>query len=81
MRTTLSLDDDVMAAVQQLRRELGLGLSEAVNALVRSGLAQREATPPRPYQHRTAPIGIRVDVTDVAEVLDLLDDETGPRAS
>jgi DNA-binding transcriptional LysR family regulator len=38
MRTTLSLDDDVAAAVQRLREERNLGLSEAVNELVRAGL-------------------------------------------
>ena len=38
MRTTLSLDDDVAAAVQRLREERHLGLSEAVNELVRAGL-------------------------------------------
>ena len=31
MRTTLSLDDDVAAAVQRLREERNLGLSDAVN--------------------------------------------------
>lgn len=81
MRTTLALDDDVVAAVEQLRRERGLGLSEAVNELARRGLAERAADQSRVYRHRTAPLGIRVDVTDVAEVLDLLDDEPGHRAS
>ena len=27
------------------------------------------------YQHRTAKIGLKVDVTNVADVLDLLDDD------
>ena len=39
MRTTLSLDDDVAAAVQRLREERHVGLSEAVNELIRAGLA------------------------------------------
>lgn len=74
MRTTLALDDHVAAAVEQLRRERGLGLSEAVNQLVRAGLVRRAATVPAPYQHRSAPLGIRMDVTNVAGVLELADE-------
>lgn len=72
MRTTFTLDDDVAAEVERLRREEGLGLSEAVNRLIRQGMAR----PPRSetYEHRTASIGLKVDVTDIGQVLDLLDD-------
>ena len=75
MRTTLSLDDDVAAAVQRLREERNLGLSEAVNELVRAGLA----APPRrkAFQQRTANLGIRIDVSSVADALEHLD---GPEA-
>lgn len=73
MRTTLRLDDDVMAEVDRLRRREGLGLSEAVNRLIREGLSR-----PRPtgsYVHEARPLGLRVDVANVAEVIDLLEDE------
>lgn len=72
MRTTFTLDDDVAAEVERLRREEGLGLSEAVNHLIRAGLAQpaRRAR----YRHRSADLGLKVDVTDIGAVLDLLDD-------
>lgn len=73
MRTTVSLADDVAAQVERLRQEEGIGLSEAVNRLVRRGLvADSGRTPHRP---RSAPIGLQVDVSNVAEVLDLLDQE------
>ncbi len=76
MRTTVNLDDDVAAAVQRLRDERRLGLSEAVNELARAGLAS--ATPRRRrFKQRTADLGLRVDVTNVAEALERLD---GPRA-
>jgi metal-responsive CopG/Arc/MetJ family transcriptional regulator len=72
MRTTVNLDDDVAAAVDRLRRERRLGLSEAVNELVRAGLA---AKPRRPrFRQRTASLGLRVDVTNVAEALEVLDE-------
>lgn len=72
MRTTFTLDDDVAAEVERLRREEGLGLSAVVNRLIRQGLARRPST--ARYQHRSADVGLTVDVTDIAQVLDLLDD-------
>jgi Arc/MetJ family transcription regulator len=75
MRTTVSLDDDVAAAIDQVRRERHLGLSEAVNELVRAGLR----TPPRrtAFRQRTAELGLRIDVSNVAEALETLE---GPSA-
>ncbi len=72
MRTTITLDDDVVAELERLRREEGLGLSEAANALIRRGFAQprRRAT----YEHRSADVGLRVDVADIGAVLDVLDE-------
>ena len=71
MRTTVTLDSDVAAAVEQLRRERGLGLSEALNELARAGLASREER--RPFEQHTYRLGIRLDVSNVAEALDLLE--------
>jgi hypothetical protein len=75
MRTTVTLDDDVAAAVNRLRRERGIGVSEAVNGLVRAGLTVKATR--APFRQRTVRIGLTVDVTNVAEALDLLD---GPAA-
>ena len=71
MRTTVTLDDDVAAAVARVRRERGLGVSEAVNELARAGLAVKRRR--RPYRQRRAKLGLRIDVTDVAEALDVLE--------
>jgi Arc/MetJ family transcription regulator len=71
MRTTLSLDDDVAAAVQRLREERHIGLSDAVNELIRAGLtapARRAA-----FRQRTANLGLRVDVSSVAGAVERLD--------
>jgi Arc/MetJ family transcription regulator len=75
MRTTLSLDDDVAAAVQRLRAERNIGLSDAVNELIRAGLAApaRRAV----FRQRIANLGLRVDVSSVADALERLD---GPEA-
>lgn len=72
----MTLDDDVAAAVERLRRERSIGLSEAVNALVRAGLAVR---PDRPaFRQRTATLGLIVDVTNVGEALEQLHDDATP---
>jgi hypothetical protein len=72
MRTTFTLDDDVAAEVERLRREEGWGVSEAVNRLIRAGMATTPA--PEPYRHRTADLGLRVDVSDIGAVLEVLDE-------
>ncbi|MCT9930577.1 ribbon-helix-helix domain-containing protein [Planotetraspora sp. A-T 1434] len=72
MRTTLRLDDDVLAAVEQLKRERHISLSEAINELVREGLRARPA--PKTFRQRTEALGMRVDVSNVAEALELLDE-------
>ncbi len=71
MRTTVTLDDDIAAAVSRLRRQRGVGVSEAINQLARAGLAVR---PPRPpFRQRSVPLDLRIDVTNVAEALEQLD--------
>lgn len=73
MRTTIALDPDVEAEVDRIRRVDGLGLSEAVNTLARRGMLQH--TGRRPVELPTFDLGITIDVTNIAEVLDALDDE------
>ncbi len=71
MRTTIEFDDDVAAAVARLRREKGMGVSEVVNDLIRSGLIPRgEATSFRQSTHR---LGMKIDVSNIAETLDFLE--------
>jgi hypothetical protein len=71
MRTTISLDDDVAAAVARLRRERGVGVSEAVNELARAGLTVKRSRPQ--FHQRSVPLRLRVDATNVAEALERLD--------
>ena len=71
MRTTVSLEEDVAAAIEQLRRERSLGLSEAMNELIRAGL--RVKRPRHRFEQRSQQIGLHVDVANVAEALELLE--------
>lgn len=73
MRTTVSIADDVAAAIEQLRRERGIGLSAALNELARRGLRGPESEPSRPFEQRTSAMGARIDVTNVAETLETLE--------
>jgi hypothetical protein len=76
LRTTLTLADDVAAAVERLRRERSIGLSDAVNELVRAGLtAERTA---RPFRQKSHDLGEGVDFSNVGDAIETLD---GPRAS
>ncbi len=73
VRTTVVIDSDVAGEIERLGRD-GLGVSEALNLLARRGMAKRAAAKPVKYRQRTSKIGLKVDVTNVADVLDLLDD-------
>ena len=75
MRTTLTLQADVAAAVERLRRSDGIGVSEAVNRLAREGLAKAQAS--SSYEHDSYDMGQKLDVTDIGDVIGLMD-ETDP---
>jgi hypothetical protein len=77
MRTTLTLADDVAAAVEQLRRERSIGMSEAVNELVRAGLT-KQGTPVAPFRQKSHDLGRGIDFDNVADTLETLD---GPSSS
>ena len=74
MRTTVVIDSDVASEIERLRRD-GMGLSEALNLLARRGMSRGPSSKTVGYKHRTSRIGLKIDVTNIAEVLDLLDDD------
>jgi len=71
MRTTITFDADVSAAIEQLRQRSNLGVSETVNQLIRQGL--RTPVERQSFVQRTQSLGLRVDVRNVAEALELLE--------
>lgn len=74
MRTTVEFDDDTAAEIERLRRDEGMGVSEAVNELVRRGMLP--TTPAAPFRQQTRSLGLRLDVSNVADALDVLEGET-----
>jgi hypothetical protein len=53
MRTTLTLDDDVAALLERVRKARKAGLKDTVNAALREGLRQMAAPPKRGEPYRT----------------------------
>jgi len=65
----------VAAAVDKHRRERSIGLSEAVNDLVRAGLSRpRERAR---FRQKTHDLGEGIDVSNIADAIETLD---GPAA-
>jgi hypothetical protein len=71
MRTTIEFDADTTKAIEQLRRERGTGVSDVVNELIRRGLMAE--APTMRYEPIRRELGLKIDVSNVADALDLLD--------
>lgn len=76
MRTTITFADDVVAGIERLRRERDLGLSEAVNDLVRAGLTT-SSHPVDSFRQESHDLGAGVDISNIGEAIETLD---GPSA-
>lgn len=73
MRTTLTLDDDVMALVEAERARTGESFRVTVNRLLRRSVRADRATPPPPLP--LLPGRPLLDVADASAVLAAIDDE------
>ena len=78
MRTTVTIDDDLAARVEAIRRREGLSFKAALNQLLRLGV-QAKSAPPKPKRFRTPPrkLGLKPGI-DPTRLNALIDDlETG----
>jgi hypothetical protein len=79
MRTTLTLDKDVAAIVERLRRTRRQSLKAVINEALREGLKHTAAPPckPAPFQTHAVDLGrcLPGNVDDVAEVLAIAEGE------
>lgn len=76
MRTTLTLEPDVAAALERRRRESGRSFKEEVNHLLRLGLLREREGAPESEPFCTPSLdlgGFRIDVEDVADALERLE--------
>jgi hypothetical protein len=80
MRTTLTIDDDVAAAIERLRRGRDASLKEIINEALRRGIKEMSTPTKRrkKFRTRSARLGaLQVPSLDnIAEVLTIAEGET-----
>jgi hypothetical protein len=79
MKTTLNIEDDVLAALAQLRRDRDAELEEIVNEALRRGLREMEAQPGPRRLFRTMSVDrgtlLIANIDDVGGVLATVEGE------
>ena len=79
MRTTLTLDEDVAAALERVKGKRNLSLKGAVNEALRRGLREMEEAAPPHQVYSTEPVSLGGcligSLDDVADALAVADGE------
>jgi hypothetical protein len=79
MRTTLTIDEDVAAQLERLRRSRDVSLKDLINDALRRGLRElsAKAKPKKPFRTRTVDVGtVFIDnIDNIAEVLAIAEGE------
>jgi len=78
MRTTLTLDDDVAAALERLKKAREASLKELINEALRRGLRDMSAKPKRTGTFRTKAVTLgpaRINLDNIAEALAISEGE------
>ncbi len=66
MRTTLTLEDELAARIEELRRSRGLSFKGAINELLRAGLqSQMKPQGAKRYRSRPRRLGLRAGIDPV----------------
>jgi hypothetical protein len=80
MRTTLTIEDDVVAALERLRRTRNASLKDLINEALRRGIRDMTARSKRtePFRTRTASLGevLVGSIDNIAETLAVAEDES-----
>lgn len=76
MRTTVTLDPDVVAKLKALARQRGLSFKQALNQAVREGLRSRRKSPPSLPRY-AQPMGLRpgINLDKALQLASALEDE------
>jgi hypothetical protein len=79
MRTTITLDDDVLARINKEMRRSGKSFKQTVNEFLRIGLSmRREFATAGPFKVRAYPMGLRPGLSG-DRISDLLEEAEGPQ--
>jgi hypothetical protein len=76
VRTTLTLDDDIVAKLQAESRRTGRSFKVVVNEFLRIGLnARRKLKPSEPFQVEARSMGLRPGLSydNIGDLLDLIE--------
>ena len=73
MRTTLTIDDELAAALKEVARESGKSFKEVVNEALRRGLHAPKAGPETPYRVKPVSMGSARADFDLDKALALAD--------
>ena len=77
MRTTITLEDDVAANLEQRMRETGSSFKQTVNDVLRAGFLglSRQTVPDPPFQIQARDMGLRPGLCEdnIEELLDQID--------
>lgn len=75
MRTTMTLEEDVILQLKDEMGRTGTSFKETVNRVLRDGLALRSRPPRRAFVLQPRRLGLRpgVDIDNVAELLEQLE--------
>ena len=81
MRTTITIEDDIAIRLVEMQKSKGISFKNAVNLLLKKGLAAEEKPPKiKPFKVEAHNFGkplIEVNFDKTSEVLDLLDELEG----
>jgi hypothetical protein len=79
MRTTLTIDDDVAASLERLRKAREGSLKELINEALRRGIKEMTARPKRrePFRTRAVDVGeALIPLDNISEALAIAEGET-----
>lgn len=77
MRTTVTLEDDVVSKLKKLCRETGKSFKDAINEAVRIGLSSRKPKKQlKPFKVKAWNMKLRpgIQIDNIGELLDQLDE-------
>ena len=75
IRTTVTLDDDVVERVKAESRSQGKSFKETLNELVRIGLLAKPQSKRQPYRIKGKPMGLRpgINLDKISELIEFLE--------
>ncbi len=75
MRMTVTIEDDIAARIEELRKRDGQSLKQVVNLLLRDGLHRQGRPRAKPYRTRPRKLGLRpgFDASRLSQLADEVD--------